>query len=175
MLLLLFLHYILGGKIMNRTSQANLLNAVFGNVYGTRFQPGSIDDRVKLQKAVFLMRERGISCGDYEFVWDQYGPFSAELSDDMKMEVDASELPVEFNQEAIEIMECLKSAFARETAYSVRYWVEAIASLLYLKRYVYPSYTDENIIRVLECKKKDLNDHNENKKAMNVLEEILAA
>lgn len=160
---------------MNRISQANLLNAVFGNVYGTKFQADCIDDRVKLQKAVFLMRERGISCGDYEFVWDQYGPFSAELSDDMKMEVDASELPVEFNQEATVIMECLKRAFAYKTTYSVRYWVEAIASLLYLKQYVYPSYTDEEIIQVLECKKADLNSHNENIKAMKVLKEILVA
>jgi uncharacterized protein YwgA len=170
-----FSGYILGGKTMNKISQANLLNAVFHNVYGTKFRPDCIDDRVKLQKAVFIMRERGISCGDYEFVWDQYGPFSAELSDDMKMEVDASELSVKFNQEATDIMACLKRAFARETTYSVRYWAEAIASLLYLKQYVYPSYTDEDIIQVLERKKKDLNNHNENEKAMKVLQEILAA
>mgnify|MGYP000567931186 CR=1 FL=1 len=160
---------------MNRISQANLLNAVFCNVYGTKFRADYIDDRVKLQKAVFLMRESGISCGDYEFVWDHYGPFSAELSDDMKMEVDISEMPIEFNQEAIEIMECLKEAFTCETTYSVRYWAETIASLLYLKRYVYPSYTDEEIIRVLENKKADLNNHDENVKAMNVLKEIFVA
>lgn len=170
-----FLRYILGGKTMNRISQANLLNAVFWNVYGAKFHADCIDDRVKLQKAVFLMRERGISCGDYEFVWDQYGPFSAELSDDMKMEVDVSGLPVEFNQEATEIMKCLKRAFACETTYSVRYWAETIASLLYLKQYVYPSYSDEEIIQVLERRKTDLNSHNENIKAMNVLKEILAA
>ena len=170
-----FRRNILGGKIMNRISQANLLNAVFDNVYGTKFRADCIDDRVKLQKAVFLMREIGVSCGDYEFVWDQYGPFSAELSDDMKMEVDASEVSVEFNQEAIAIMECLKKAFACETTYSVRYWAEAIASLLYLKQYVYPSYTDEEIIQVLESRKTDLNRHDENIKAMNALKEILAA
>lgn len=160
---------------MNRISQPKLLNAVFSNVYGTEFQADSINDRVKLQKAVFLMRERGVSCGDYEFVWDQYGPFSAELSDDMKMAVDTSMPPVEFNQEAIAIMECLKRVFSYESAYSIRYWVEAIASLLYLKQYVYPSYTDEKIIEVLEKRKSDLGNHEENIKAMNALKEILAA
>lgn len=160
---------------MNKISQPKLLNAVFCNVYGTEFHAEDLDDRVKLQKAVFLMREQGVSCGNYEFVWDQYGPFSAELSDDMKMVVDdISEQPIEFNQEAKKIMECLKKVFADKAAYSVRYWVEAIASLLYLKRYMYPSYADEKIIEVLEFKKPDLKNHEENIKAMKILNEILA-
>ncbi len=160
---------------MNRISQQKLLNAVFGSVYDAEFQPESMDNRVMLQKAVFLMREQGISCGDYEFVWDHFGPFSAELSDDMKMEIeDENTQPVEFNSEAVETMERLKKAFSCETEYSVRYWVEAIASLLYLKKYVYPSYNDQEIIQALEDKKQDLRQHEENVKAMNVLKEMLA-
>lgn len=159
---------------MNRISQPKLLHAVFRNVYDTEFHADSMDNRVMLQKAIYLMREKGVSCGNYEFVWDQYGPFSAELSDDMKMTVDTSMLSVEFNRKATAIMDCLKQAFAHETTYSVRYWVEAIASLLYLKQYVYPSYTDEEIIQVLEDRKIDLREHKENVKAMNVLKEILA-
>lgn len=160
---------------MNRISQQKLLNAVFGSVYDAEFRPESMDNRVMLQKAVFLMREQGISCGDYEFVWDHFGPFSAELSDDMKMEMeDESTQSVAFSQEAIETMECLRKAFSYETEYSVRYWVEAIASLLYLKKYVYPSYSDEEIIQILENKKQDLRKHEENVKAMNVLKEMLA-
>jgi len=163
---------------MNRISQQKLLNAVFSKVYGSEFQSADMDNRVMLQKAVFLMREQGVSCGDYEFVWDQYGPFSAELSDDMKMEIEDADnqQPVKFSLEALTIMERLKKAFSCETAYSVRYWAEAIASLFYLKQYMYPSYDDEKIIQVLETKKRDtLNNHEENVKAMNVLKEILAA
>ena len=161
---------------MDRISQPRLLNAVFRNVYGMESHADSMDNRVMLQKAVFLMRERGVSCGDYEFVWDQYGPFSAELSDDMKIAVeDAPALSVAFSQEAMEIMECLKKAFFCETEYSLRYWAEAIASLLYLKKYVYPSYTDEEIIEALENRKKDLRNRKENQKAMKVLKKILAA
>lgn len=162
---------------MNRISQQKLLNAVFYNVYGTKFSSTNMDDKVMLQKAVFLMRERGVLCGDYEFVWDQYGPFSAELSDDMKMEIedDDNQQPVEFSHEAMAIMERLKKAFACETAYTVRCWAETIASLFYLKQYMYPSYEDDRIIQVLEDKKKNLRNHEENVKAMNVLNEILTA
>lgn len=161
---------------MNRISQQKLLNAVFYNVYGTKFRSTNMDDKIMLQKAVFLMRERGVLCGNYEFVWDQYGPFSAELSDDMKMEIeDEDDQTVEFSSDALHIMKCLKKAFASETAYSVRYWAETIASLFYLKQYMYPSYDDEKIIQVLECKKSNLKNHEENVKAMNVLNEILIA
>ena len=48
---------------MDRISQPRLLNAVFRNVYGMEFHADSMDNRVMLQKAVFLMRERGVSCG----------------------------------------------------------------------------------------------------------------
>lgn len=162
---------------MNRISQQKLLNAVFYNVYGTEFCSTNMDDKVMLQKAVFLMREQGVLCGDYEFVWDQYGPFSAELSDDMKMEIeeDDSQKPVKFSPEALTIMERLKKAFTCETAYSVRCWAETIASLFYLRQYMYPSYDDDKIIEVLERKKSNLRNHEENVKAMNVLNDILIA
>ncbi|MDE6567494.1 MAG: hypothetical protein K2K70_07160 [Lachnospiraceae bacterium] len=159
---------------MSRISQPNLLYAVFSNVYGIDFQADNLEHRIMLQKAVFFMREQGVSCGDYEFVWDQFGPFSAELSDDMKMEVDESLPPVEFNQEAIAIMDCLRKAFSFESTYSVRYWAEAIASLLYLKRYIYPSYTDDEIIDALEVRKTGLREHEENIKAMKTLKGIIA-
>lgn len=160
---------------MNRVSQPRLLSEVFFKVYGRAIQAERMDDRVMLQKAVFLMRERGISCGDYEFVWDHYGPFSAELSDDIKMTPADESSSVKFNADAERVMENLKEVFARRTAYSVRCWAEAVASLLYLRRYMYPSYTDEEIIQVLEDKKDHLRNHSENRKAMDALKEILAA
>lgn len=159
---------------MKRISQPELLNAVFDNVYSTKFHAELIDDRVMMQKAVFIMREKGISCGNYEFVWDQYGPFSPELSDDMKKAVDAEKPPIQFNQEALTIMAALKDAFSQDTVYTVRDWAEAIASLLYLKKYIYPSYTDEQLIKELEIRKANLRQHEENCKAMTALKEILA-
>ena len=159
---------------MKKLTQSNLLNDVFCNVYGTQFHSESIDDRVMLQKAVFLMREHGVTCGNYEFVWDQYGPFQAELSDDMKKPIDAAASPTKFNDEAKAIMERLKKIFSYETSYSTRYWAEAIASLLYLKRYKYPSYIGEELVQVLEQTKSTLRNHEENIKAIKALEELFA-
>ena len=60
---------------MNKISQQQLLRAVFCKVLNREFQSDSLDDRIILQKIVFFMHEKGISCGNYKFVWDLYGPF----------------------------------------------------------------------------------------------------
>ena len=160
---------------MNRVSQQQLLNAVFREVLDREFQADSLDDRVILQKIVFFMREMGVSCGSYKFVWDLYGPFSPALSDDMKKHLKKEEAPVVFNPYAKEVMEKLSKVFHGYKSYQLRYWVEAIASLHYLREYMYPSYSDEKIIAELERQKREtLCDHQENLRAMNALEEIFA-
>lgn len=157
---------------MNTISQQQLLRAVFSKVLDKEFHADSLDDRVILQKTVFFMRELGLSCGNYKFVWDLYGPFSPALSDDMKKKV-REEKEIVFNQDAEEIMQRLKKVFAKGESYKLRYWIEAVASLHYLKKYVYPSRSDEEVIAVLEREKKDcLCNHQENLRAMNALTEI---
>lgn len=158
---------------MNKISQQQLLSAVFRKVLGREFQANSLNDRIILQKIVFLMHEKGISCGDYRFVWDLYGPFSPALSDDMKKSV-TEEKAVKFNQDAIEVMQNLSQVFSESSAYEPRYWIETIASLLYLKEYIYPSYSNEKLITELENRKSTLRNHQENVKAMNALEKIMA-
>lgn len=160
---------------MKRISQQSVLRAVFAKVYGREFQAGVMDDRVMMQKAVFLLREFGVSCGEYDFVWDYYGPFSPDLSDDMKKEDADDSADVEFSQKAEKVMESLADAFSKWSAYSMRYWAEAIASLRYLKVYMYPSSSDEIIINKLEELKKDkLTNHSENLRAMGCLQELFA-
>lgn len=158
---------------MNKISQQQLLSAVFRKVLDREFRPNSLDDRIILQKLVFFMHEMGITCGNYKFVWDLYGPFSPSLSDDMKKKID-EEKNVIFNQDAEEVMQNLKQVFFESSNYELRYWVEAIASLLYLKEYMYPSYSNEELIAELETRKTTLQNHQENLKAMNALEKIMA-
>lgn len=158
---------------MNKISQQLLLSAVFRKVLNREFQSNSLDDRIILQKIVFFMHEMGISCGNYKFVWDLYGPFSPALSDDMKKKV-IDEQPVIFNQDAEDVMRNLNQVFSESSAYEPRYWIEAIASLLYLKEYIYPSYSNEELIAELETRKTTLQNHQENLKAMNALEKIMA-
>lgn len=160
---------------MKRISQQSVLRAVFAKVYGREFQAGVMDDRVMMQKAVFLLREFGLSCGDYDFVWDYYGPFSPDLSDDMKKENVDDSATIEFSQKAEEVMGLLAEVFSKRSEYSMRYWAETIASLRYLTVYMYPSSSEEKIISKLEELKKDkLTNHSENIRAMGCLKELFA-
>lgn len=159
---------------MKKPSQQRLLRAVFLNVFGREFDASSMDDRVMLQKAVFFMHELGVSCGEYTFSWDCYGPFSPDLSDDMKKEV-KDDIQVKFSQKADGVMEKLKKIFSIQSDYTERYWAETLASLYYLKNYMYPTNTDEAIVQKLEViKRGSLDNHTENCKAINILNGLFA-
>lgn len=159
---------------MKKPSQQRLLCAIFLNVFDREFDVSSMDDRVMLQKAVFFMHELGVSCGAYTFSWDCYGPFSPDLSDDMKKEV-KDNIQVNFSEKATRVMEKLKNLFGIQSDYKERYWAEVLASLYYLKNYMYPTNTDEAIVQKLEIiKSGTLGNHTENCKAINILNELFA-
>ena len=159
---------------MSKVSQQKLLNTLFEIVYGRGFQSQDREDRILLQKAIFLMREVGISCGKYFFVWDHYGPFSPELSDDMKLPVDPDEQDMSFNDATEKVMQQLSELFSSPFEYSQLHWVETIASLKYMKDYMYPTYDDEQLIAELEARKGYLSRHDENQKAMAALNAFMA-
>lgn len=159
---------------MKMVSQQRLLNIIFNKVYEKEFNREDLDDRIMLQKAVFLLREFGVSCGEYDFVWDHYGPFSPDLSDDMKKEV-TDQGDVEFTDKADKIITQLREVFSAHGEYSVRYWSEAVASLRYLMVYMYPLLSDDEIINKLEEeKKKTLINHEENVRAMRYVKQLFA-
>lgn len=160
---------------MNRIPQQSILRAVFARVYGREFQAAVMDDRVMMQKAVFLLREFGVSCGPYDFVWDYYGPFSPDLSDDMKREAPDGVPDIEFDNKAKRVMVLLSEVFSENLKYSPRYWAEAVASIRYLMVYMYPSCSEEEIIDKLEEIKTDsLRDREENIRAMNSTKKLFA-
>lgn len=159
---------------MEKVSQQRRLSAIFEKVYGREFHKEDLDDRVMLQKAVFLLREFGVSCGRYDFVWDHFGPFSPDLSDDMKKEVFDNEI-VRFTDKAERIMERLNKLFSNHGEYSVRYWAETIASLRYLMTHMYPLYSDEKIISKLEeMKSETLIKHCDNVRAIEEVKILFA-
>ena len=45
-----------------------------------------------------MLREFGVSCGRYDFVWDHFGPISPDISDDMKKEVFLAEAVENINR-----------------------------------------------------------------------------
>lgn len=159
---------------MKRPSQQKILHDIFFNVFEREFNANSMDDRVMLQKVVFFMHELGVYCGDYTFSWDCYGPFSPDLSDDMKKEI-KEDIKVDFSEKSNKVMDDLKNMFNINSEYLKRYWVETLASLYYLKNYMYPTSTDNEIIQYLEdIKGKYLNKHSDNCKAINVLNNLFA-
>ena len=161
---------------MKRIPQQSVLRAVFARVYGREFQATVMDDRVMMQKAVFLLREFGVSCGPYDFVWDYYGPFSPDLSDDMKMEAPDGIPLIEFDSKAERVMNSLAKVFSENKKYSPRYWAETVASFRYLMAYMYPSCTEEEIIDKLESIKTDhLKDHEENVRAMKSMKKLFSS
>lgn len=159
---------------MKKVSQQRMLSVIFEKVYGREFRKEDLDDRVMLQKAVFLLREFGVSCGRYDFVWDHFGPFSPDLSDDMKKE-SADNEDVEFTDKAEKVMERLNKLFSNHGEYTMRYWAEAIASLRYLMTHMYPLYSDEKIISKLEeMKSESLFKHDENLRALKEMKTLFA-
>ncbi|MBQ9610566.1 MAG: hypothetical protein IJV15_14130 [Lachnospiraceae bacterium] len=158
---------------MIKIKQKELLETVFGKIYSKEFDAKSIDDRITMQKTVFLMREMGVSCGNYEFIWDQFGPFSAKLSDDLKVDNTEKSQEIKFNKKADEVISKIKRIAEIKSEYNIRYWMETIASLCYLKKYMYPSFDDDKIIEILESKKNYLNKREINKMAFGNLKEIM--
>lgn len=163
-----------GGCQVKKVSQQRMLSVIFEKVYGREFRKEDLDDRVMLQKAVFLLREFGVSCGRYDFVWDHFGPFSPDLSDDMKKEPVDNE-DVEFTDKAERVMARLNKLFSDPGEYSVRCWAEAIASLRYLMTHMYPLYSEEKTISKLEeMKSESLSKHSENIRAMKEMKMLFA-
>ena len=157
---------------MKRPSQQRVLCTIFLNVFDRKFDSKSMDDKVMLQKVVFFMHEVGVYCGDYNFSWDHYGPFSSDLSDDMKREVE-DDIPVEFSEKAKQLMQEMKKIFSVDSEYSQRYWVEAMASLYYMKKYMYPTWPDEKIVdKLAKIKSKTLGNYVENQRVMGCWETL---
>ena len=48
---------------------------VYKKVFGESFSYGRFEDRLKMQKMVYLLQEEGVNIGLYVFDWYKYGPY----------------------------------------------------------------------------------------------------
>ena len=46
-----------------------LLEPVFKYIFDRKFNPSSFEDRLEMQKSVYILQNMGISVGDYNFLW----------------------------------------------------------------------------------------------------------
>ena len=129
-----------------------------------------MDNRIELQKAVYLLENMGVDVGDYSFSWNKYGPYSLGLDSDAQNCSMKDEQEVCFSSTAEHGFEKLREYINEQIKYSRTQWMECIAALHFLK----------NIYRIKESqlkkKKKKrkpyLSNKEANEKALSIAKEI---
>ena len=111
---------------------------VYKKLYGKDFSYGNFDQRLEMQKAVYLLQDMGVPIGDYGFRWYQHGPYSQNLQDDMYYESSRKCEDIQLSKEYADRIDQLRSVIfdTCKGDYSISNWVECLASLHYLRENV---------------------------------------
>lgn len=156
-------------------NNSDVLSSAFSQVYSRQFKSSSFDDRLEMQKMAFLMKELGTSCGDYSFVWYKYGPYSQELQNDIIRLTCDSDGEIVFTPKAIHNMERIREILnVQHNNYTCAYWIEAIASVYYLRKYIYPFLEKNDVLVKLKALKTYLEDDQLNDLAYNISTKLLS-
>lgn len=149
---------------------------VYKKVFGEPFSYGSFDDRLKMQKMVYLLQEEGVSIGHYGFDWYKHGPYSQVLLDDMYMENGTVCQELNYTPEAERRIERLKDIFNDTEAkekYGMKNWTECLASIHFLRmKEMGSNASEEDVLRVLTQRKPHLGDDALNRKAYHLVERV---
>lgn len=153
-----------------------LLKPVFRSVFNKEFQPELFEDRLEMQKVIYLLQNRGISVGNYNFMWYKHGPYSQTLQNDIwdLYGTDDIDVDVDFSVDAKrEICALKKAVFKACTQYDLCQWVECLGSLQYIKENILPSSADDaSIIDELKQRKPHLNVDRDNEVALQTIKEL---
>lgn len=150
----------------------NLLS-VYKKLYEKDFDYGSFDQRLEMQKGIYLLQDMGVPVGSYGFRWYQHGPYSQSLQDDMYYEKGQNYENVQFSKEHAGRIEQLHNVIkdSRRGTYIVSYWVECLASLHYLRENVLSfSSSTEEVVGELEKRKPYLSNREINLAAFDLVE-----
>lgn len=160
---------VLGGVIMaNR-----YLLPVYKTLYERNFSYSEFDQRMEMQKAVYLLQDMGVPVGDYGFRWYLHGPYSQSLQDDMHYESGREVAALTLSKEYAESIGRLHDVIHSEKrgSYSVTNWVECLASLHYLRENLLDfNATEDEVVQELENRKKHLSNHDTNVAAYRLVE-----
>lgn len=166
-----------GDSFMNNKS---ILRCVYNYIFDKDFEVKNFEDRLLMQKSVYLMQEMGTSCGDYDYFWYKFGPYSQSLQNDIldmlnnTSECDVNNFKEHLTDRAKANLDNIKGIIAKNpsTSYSNKEWLEAIASLHFLKNYMFLTYSDEKLLEELSNRKSYLNDKEANKIALESVKAI---
>lgn len=148
----------------------DVLKEIYIKVYDEPFVYDNLENRIKLQKAVYLLENMGVHIGDYSFSWNKYGPYSLGLDSDAQNCSMEEEQEVIFSDFAEKGFKKIRRCIEQRIDYSCVQWVECISSLFYLKNIF--RFQESNLLRELECRKPYLSNERANKKALSLLAEI---
>ena len=151
-----------------------LLKPVFKSIFDRDFQPNVFEDRLEMQKTVYLLQNMGISVGDYKFMWYKHGPYSQILQNDILNLQSVGDINIDFSADAKREIRTLKNAVFKEgLEYNLSQWVECLGSLQYIKESLLPSSAEEGtVLNELKNIKPYLNNDNDNKIALQTLKEL---
>ena len=151
-----------------------LLKPVYEQVYGEKFNASTFENRMEMQKAIYILQEAGIRVGDYDFLWYKHGPYCQNLQDDILCLNSTPDIVIKYSEDAKEVMKRVKDVFSMNVNYSRSEWVECLASLQYLRANVFSlSASNEKIVDSLMMRKSHLSNKEENLLALEKLDYII--
>ena len=144
------------------------LSKLYNLLYNEEFLYSNFDNRLKMQKGIYLLQEMGVPAGEYRFSWYKHGPYSQSLLDDMhSLNSDLGEITLAPDAERAvnELKDALKVPEASK--YSPKDWAECLGSLHYLKENICSaSSKDNDLFDELIKRKSHLQDEISNKIAL---------
>lgn len=151
-----------------------LLKPVFKRIFNRDFRPDVFEDRMEMQKAVYLLQNMGISVGDYRFMWYKHGPYSQTLQNDILNLYGVDDIDINFSADAKKEIDTLKSVIFKEgLEYNESQWVECLGSLHYIKENLLPSSAgDETVLKELKNRKPHLINDKDDRIALETLKEL---
>ena len=150
---------------------------VFKELYCYEFNYSDFDQRMEMQKAIYILQDMGVPVGDYGFRWYLHGPYSQALQDDMYYEngqpYAGLTLSDEYQNSIKKLYQIIHSS--EKKSYSTSHWVECLASLHYLRENVLSfNASEDDVIKELERRKLHLNNHVANKAAYRLIEGLFS-
>ena len=151
---------------------------IYKMLFNQPFSYSDFEQRMEMQKGVYLLQNMGVPVGDYGFRWYLHGPYSQSLQDDMFYEDGKPtanlSLSIENANSITRLHDVINSTKRGE--YSLSAWAECLASLLYLRNNIMSSSaSEEDVVNELEKRKTYLNRRDINLSAYRELEGLFPA
>ena len=151
-----------------------VLESIYKKIYDEDFSSITFSKRMKMQKAIYLLQEMGISVGNYDFFWYKHGSYCQVLQEDILEINDRASLPINFSDDALVAISRLHDLLNEDVSYEQNNWAECLASLQYLKSYIFPfNSSDDEIVKELQIRKPHLSNYALNLYALQQLKSLI--